>query len=346
MMMSERTKMTGSPKQKFTNLPLDHFEGLTNFDKATDKTVTTSSKRQTKQKSGATFEENMAKIKERSELALNKSRVAIEERVLQQSFPEWNEDKRAVPNPFVRSGLFSVKNSKDDERKFLDKLVLPSLSNYRIEFTGKELQQDDLSVWLFLINCAKKQPIADSVYFTGYQIVTDLGWSINSKSYTRAKRSIERLKVTGLEVSSVNSDTGQKEQAYGGSLIREYSWDAVDGEKNIKWMVRFEPKISLLFLEDTTTLASWEIRKAIGSRHTVAQWLHYYFESHTTPFPISIKKLHELCRSDDSVSSFRSSIKRALDKLIEVEFLSSYVIENDLVKVVQNKRPRLKVSKK
>lgn len=338
--------MTTTPKKPFSNLDLDQFEGLTDFDKKTNKLAAPNSANEKPKKVASTFEQNMAKVKARTDLALIKKSVAIEERVLQHTFPGWDEDKRAVPNPFVRSGLFSVKNNKDDERKFLDKLVLPSLSNYRIEFTGKELQQDDLTVWLFLINCAKKQPIADSVYFTGYQIVTDLGWSINSKSYTRAKRSIERLKVTGLEVSSVNATTGEKEQAYGGSLIREYSWDALDGEKNIKWMVRFEPKISLLFLEDTTTLASWEIRKAIGSRATVAQWLHYYFESHSEPFPISIKKLHELCRSDDSVSSFRGSIKRALDKLVEVEFLTSYSIEKDLVKVIQNKKPRLQIAKK
>ena len=304
-------------------------------------------------KPSASYEENMQKLKKRAAEALAKTQatatdvvlkrqVSIEERVLQQSFPGWDDENRAVPNPFVRSGLFSVKNSKNEDRGYLDKLVLPSLSNYRIEYSGRELQQDDLSVWLFLINLAKNQPIADCVYFTGYQIVTDLSWTLNSKSYLRAKQCIERLKVTGLEISSVSPESGAKEQAYSGSLIREYSWDARDGTNNPRWMVRFEPKISLLFLEDTTTFASWEIRKRIGSRHTVAQWLHYYFESHKKPFPISVRKVHELSRSGDTVSSFRNTVKRALDKLVEVGFLTEYAIENDKIIVIQNDRLRIK----
>ncbi len=282
----------------------------------------------------AKISSTLAKVQERATAALLRQRKDIEARVLQAVLPFWDDEKRGVPNPFIRSGLFSVKNTEN--REFLQKMPIASLSNYQVNYTGQELQQDDLSVWMSLINLARNQPMSDSVLFSGYSLVKDLGWRMHSDSYRRAKESIERLKVTGIEISSNGQETG-----YSGSLIREYAWTAQDAKGNARWMVRFESRVSSLFMEDTTTLLEWETRKKIGTRATVAQWLHSFYSSHREPIPLSVEKLYELCRSGDSLSSFRRNIKNALNKLVDVEFLTHYTIINDAVHVQKKIRPKL-----
>jgi hypothetical protein len=277
---------------------------------------------------------SLVKLQERTAASLLRQRNEIDTRVMQAVLPLWDDEKRGVPNPFIRSGLFSVKNT--ETRVFMQKMPIASLSNYQVTYTGQELQQDDLSVWMSLINLARNQPMSDSILFTGYSLVKDLGWRMHSDSYRRAKESIERLKVTGIEIS-----TNDKETAYSGSLIREYAWTAQDAKGNVRWMVRFESRVSALFMEDTTTLLEWETRKKIGTRATVAQWLHSFYSSHREPIPLTIEKLYELCRSGDSLSSFRRNLKNALNKLVDVEFIASYSIVNDAVHVIKINKTKL-----
>lgn len=273
-------------------------------------------------------------LKEKTDAALQRTQSQIEQRVLQGILPLWDEENRGIPNPFVRSGLFSVGNS--EKREYVVDMVIASLSNYEIKFTGAELHQEDLSVWMSLINLAREKPMSEAIYFTGYQIIKDLGWRMHSDTYRRVQESIERLKVTGLKIT-----TKGNKSAYSGSLIRDYAWTERDEAGNIKWMVRFEPRISALFLEDTTTLLEWSIRKKIGTRSTLALWLHAFYTTHRDPIPNSLAKIHELCRSTDTLSSFRRNIRNALEKLVEKEFLKSYSLDNDMLRVEKCTKPKL-----
>jgi hypothetical protein len=277
---------------------------------------------------------SLAALKERTDAALQRTQSQIEQRVLQGVLPLWDDDNRGVPNPFIRSGLFTVGNS--EKREFLPDMVISSLSNYEIRYTGAELQQDDLSVWLSLINLARAKPMSEAIFFTGYQVVKDLGWRMHSESYKRVQDSIERLKVTGLKISSKGS-----ESAYSGSLIRDFAWTEKDEAGNTKWMVRFEPRISALFLEDTTTLLEWEDRKKIGPRAKLALWVHAFYSSHRDPIPNSLVKIHELCRSKDTLSSFRRNIRNALSMLVQKKIFKSFNLENDIITIQKIVGPKL-----
>lgn len=279
----------------------------------------------------AKTDEHLTRLRERSERALVSKRNEVEARVLQAELPFWNDDNRGVPNPFIRSGIFSVGRVTDERRQFVKKLEVPSLSNYSITYTGSELHQDDLDVWMSLINRARAQHIADSVLFTGYELIRDLGWTKNSRSYARAKASIERLKVTGLEISQKDPKGGTR--AYSGSLIREYLFEASDGEGNTKWMVRFEPNVTLLFMNDTTTLLEWQVRKKLGSKASLAKWLHAFYSSHIDPIPYAVSKLKELSRSQDSLSSFRATLKTGLQRIKDIGFLKDFHVAGDVVHV-------------
>lgn len=272
------------------------------------------------------YEQALAKIKERTATVVERQARDLEQRVMQESFPFWDDEYRGVPNPFIRSGLFSVQTSLS--RSFQTDLKVASLSNYDITYAGQDLHQDDLSVWMSLLNMARNQPLAEKVRFSGYQLIKDLGWRMHSDSYRKAQESIARLKVTGIQIASKDNTEG-----YSGSLIREYAWADLDESGDAKWMVRFEPRVSVLFMEDTTTFLEWEIRKKIGTRHTVALWLHSFYCSHRDPIPLPLIKLHELSRASSSLSTFRRNLKTALQTLVDIGFLVSFHLVADVVHV-------------
>lgn len=273
-------------------------------------------------------------IRKRAQEALARTQAEIESRVLQAMLPMWDDINRGVPNEFVRSGLFSVKNT--EVREYVPNLLVASLSNYEIRYQGEELQQDDLTVWMSLINMQKTRPMSDTLYFTGYQLIKDIGWRMHSDSYRRAQESIQRLKVTALTTKSKGSESG-----YAGSLIRDYGWAEADEKGQTKWMVRFEPRIATLFLRDNTTLLEWDMRKKIGPRATLALWLHSFYSSHDEPYPISLQKIWELCRSGSNLSTFRKNMRNALEKLVTVGFLKSYTMNDDMIKVLKSSRVKI-----
>lgn len=281
------------------------------------------------------LDHHVEKIAARSLAAQQRTTSIIDQRVLQDVLPFWDDNNRGVPNPLIRSGLFSVRNT--EKREWME-IKMPSLSNYDIEYSGQDLQQDDLTIWMALVNLARNQPMSDAVYFTGYQLIKDIGWRMHTESYDRARDAIKRLKVTGIQIKTKDSTQG-----YSGSLIRDYKWaeKGQQGGEKTKWMVRFEPAVSILFMNDTTTLLDWEIRKKIGSRATTALWLHAFYQSHREPLPMGVEKIYELCRSGDTLSSFRRTLENALIRLVKVEFLTKYEIINDTVHVWRKVQPKL-----
>src|SRR2546422_3746837 len=49
-----------------------------------------------------------ALLREKTNAALQRTQSQIEQRVLQGVLPLWDDDNRGIPNPLVRSGLFTV----------------------------------------------------------------------------------------------------------------------------------------------------------------------------------------------------------------------------------------------
>lgn len=268
------------------------------------------------------------KAKEAQERLDNNS----EQIVLDLALPDWNDLFRGVPNGFLRSGLFTARSKSIREE--IKGTRIASLSNFDVHYSGCELRQDDLSAWIALMTRARLQPIGDKIYFVAYSLVKDLGWSLNSASYARLKACIERLKLTSLKIGSKD-----QKSAYVGSLVRDFAYDELDDKGNVSWMIRVEPGIAKLFVDENTTFLEWEERKRLGTRNSLAQWLHGYYSSHTIPIPISIGKLRELCESGQkSLPNFKIRIRQALELLVQNGCLVRYAITNDLVYVTKSPR--------
>ena len=71
--------------------------------------------------------------------------------------PTWREDKRASPNSFLRCALFAAIQSKD--RLDLKKAEIFSQQGITVTYTGEQLNQEDLTVWLALVDLMKKDPL-------------------------------------------------------------------------------------------------------------------------------------------------------------------------------------------
>lgn len=254
---------------------------------------------------------------------------------LQALFPEWDDDRRGLPNALVRGGLFTAA-STNSSRPWLQDELVASLSNYSITYTGMQLLQEDLSVWLAIVNMGKSIPMGEPIHFTTYRLITDLKWRVHSETYASIKAIIERLKVTSVKINS----TDQKTQ-YGGSLIRDFVFDDRDPNGKTCWTVRLEPATAKLFLEDTTTLFEWQIRCSLGRRASLAMWLFSFYCTHADPIPYHVEKLHELCKSGDKhIRSFKANLRAALERLVAEGFLTSYSINNDFVHVVRARAPK------
>jgi hypothetical protein len=267
-------------------------------------------------------------LKNKTEEALAKTYSGSQQE-LAFGITQWTSDRRGIPNPLIRGGLFCSRLSATRASCKSEKIA--SLSNSNVIYTGEELRQDDLSVWMSIINKGRNLTPGSPIMFTAYELIKDMKWRIHSESYTRLKDCIERLKATSLKIT-----TKDEKGAYAGSLIRDFAFDAMSDEGKPKWQVRLEPTIVKLFINDNTTLVEWEQRRQIGTRAALALWLHTFYSSHKIPIPFTIDKLHELSKSDEKrVSNFKIRLRVALERLIETNFLSSFHFKNEMVHVTR-----------
>jgi TrfA protein len=244
-------------------------------------------------------------------------------------FPMWPEEKRGTPNSFVRSTLFSAIQSKD--RVYLEEALLFSQQGISIKFTGKQLNQEDLDVWEAISHLARQHPLGNECSFTAYSILKALDLPVGGCQHERLHSAIIRLTACAVEIR-------HEGRAYFGSLIES----GVKDEVTSHYTISINKRLNELFGNNGWTAIDWQQRLLLR-RKPLAQALHAYFSSHEKPYPVKLSTLQEITGSQNKQpSDFKRKVKAALNALIEIGFLASYVIENDLVTVkCLQKKPRL-----
>jgi hypothetical protein len=76
------------------------------------------------------------------------------------------------------------------------------LNDVKILFTGKELRQDDETVWLRLIHLARENGLSKPFQFTPYSFCKAINWPINGQSFDRLDKCMTRLQTTSLKIAS------------------------------------------------------------------------------------------------------------------------------------------------
>ena len=115
--------------------------------------------------------------------------------------PNWSDDKRGAPNEVVRSALFNARN-KNLKREYLKKVEIAIIGDGSIKYTGKELRQDDETVWLQILQLAREYPLEDIIEFSAYSMLKSLGWPTTVFYYKKLEDSLNRMSATNLVIES------------------------------------------------------------------------------------------------------------------------------------------------
>jgi len=187
--------------------------------------------------------------------------------------PLWRDEKRGSPNSFLRSALFAAIQSKD--RVFIKDALIFSQQGYTVKFTGEQLNQEDMTVWLALIDLAKLHPLGTECSFTAYSILKHIGLSVGGREHERLRICIERMTACMVKIENDRS-------IYGGNLVHTFNID-----KDTKhYKVQLNRDLIRLFGENDWTAINWEQRKQLKNK-PLSLKLHEYYSSHEYPKPVS-----------------------------------------------------------
>ena len=211
---------------------------------------------------------------------------------MQQLLPEIFEDRRAIPNCFLRGALFGM--VRKGRRSLVENQPIFTMSQYKVSFSGSEMDQNDLELWDTLMFLAKNRQVDTELRITLYDLCQQM-------RLTDAKSNYERLttRAKRLAFGKVSIKTDNKE--YFGSLLDDVY---IDNDGDGKLVIRYNKKLAPLFTDGDYTLISADIRHLLGDNQ-LARWLYNFYETHNQPLPFTIDFLQKLCRSDNSPKDFK-----------------------------------------
>jgi hypothetical protein len=221
---------------------------------------------------------------------------------MQQLLPEIFEDRRAIPNCFLRGALFGM--VRKGRRALVKDEPIFTMSQYEVAFSGEHLDQNDLELWDTLIYLAKTRDINTELRITLYELCQQM-------RLTDAKSNYERLttRAKRLAFGKVSIKTNNKE--YFGSLLDDVF---IDNNGDGKLVVRYNKKLTPLFTDGDYTLISADIRHLLGDNQ-LARWLYNFYESHNQPMPFALNFIQKLCRSETEAKDFKRKLKNALEEV-------------------------------
>jgi TrfA protein len=247
--------------------------------------------------------------------------------------PLWPDDRRGAPNAILRSAVFSA-GKPASKRVVHDDALLPILPPYAVYYSGPQLYQPDLDVWLELLHRCRLTPLGLSATVSMRSLLRGLGRAQNEKSHLYTLESARAL--TKATINARRRDArGRLIAEHAGHLLEEFLWDAQLGV----WTVKLNQRIAAMFAPDEHTWLGASARRELGKGY-LAKWLHGYFSTHREPHPISVERLRDLSgTSTKQLRDFRGALRRALAEVARVEradgrrFEWRVVPESDLVEV-------------
>lgn len=250
----------------------------------------------------------------------------------QMTIPFWPDHVRAIPNHLARSALYRVMD-KRKPREMLKDVPVATIGHATIKYRGEELRQDDADVFLQLIHLARNQPLDSPIVFTKARMVSELGWTKNTKS---AERLHECLMRSAASLLSITTEEG----GFTGRLIDRFEWrNEMTGVEDKVWRIWLDPKILFLFGANTYSWIEWETRIQMGP---LAKWLHAYYSTHKDPFDIKVETLMLACgTSRTDINQFARDLKIALNEIQDLDEIADHQVTDKKVRVVMPKRLKL-----
>lgn len=204
--------------------------------------------------------------------------------------PPWNDARRAMPNEYARSAIFTVRNKKVPRRSFTNQAIFV-VGDGEITYTGIELRAyDDELVWLEILNLAKEYTLGKWIEFTPYQICKALDWATNGFHYKKVHECLLRLKSSAVALH--NKQIGQGKAI---SFIEAYEWQDAALNRLPRCRIMIHPTMQTLFAGNKFTEVEW---KAYRKLSPVARRLYDYSASHKRPYALRLDTIRNMCGSD------------------------------------------------
>lgn len=273
---------------------------------------------------------DLTKLQARIDAMLAKSHNSVTEEpaicsgvdVLPETLPAVSEHKRVVPNALLRGSLFGVVGK--GERKYEQKTLKASVQGLTVKFTGQQLDQADLDVYLECIRRCGTLNIGKSVRFRAYDFLKSIGRNTGRFEYVWLDLCLNRLFSCAIEI-------GDGRFFYTGHILDEGYRD----EETKEFIISLNPKIAVFFSDNVWTGLSHIERRELKGK-SLAQWLHGFYSTHTKPFPYKVGTIKELCGSDIAeLRMFKFKLKKSLSALSKVTGWQCWIDENDLVNVIK-----------
>lgn len=256
----------------------------------------------------------------------------VEEKLSKQ-LPIWANELRSAPNETLRSALFTARN-KVHPRARMNSEEIVTYGNAKILYTGEELRQDDLDVWLQILHMAKDLPLGEPIYFKANEFKREIKMPYGNESTLRLKEAFTRLKATAVTVHSERLGKGVSV-----SLISRFEYTDELDSRTGEWMVAVEPEMAALFGGGVyLSQFEWEQRRQL--KGPLAKWLHGFYSSHRDPFDLPVSTI--MGNTGTSIATNKKAtqlMKSALTELVRVKFLDEFSIDSKgKVHVVRTKR--------
>jgi hypothetical protein len=233
---------------------------------------------------------------------LQKEEAKLLGTAMEKLLPEIYESKRAIPNVFLRGGLFGL--VRKGKRALVGDKTIFTMSQYQMSFTGYELDQNDLELWDTLIYLAKDRQINDELRLTLYDLCKQMNLTDAKSNYDRIINRAKRLAFGKVSIKS------NKKEYYGSLLDDVY----IDHNEHGKLVIRYNKKLMHLFVDNDFTFIDNTIRKELGDNQ-LARWLFCFYATHKEPIPFGFDFLYKLSGSCAEKKEFNRKIKLALEEI-------------------------------
>lgn len=213
--------------------------------------------------------------------------------------------------------------------------TLFTMNGASVEYWGKELWQEDLSVLLGLLKLAQdkseaelQEALADpakAIQFAPTSFCTAIGWSDNADNVARLQASVLRLKQATL---ILRRGVGDGEEGCTLGFVANFAWKGVQ-----RWAVMLDPRIVGLFSQHFSYV---NIEKRRLLSEGMQTWLYGIVCANNCLVPFSYERLFQASGSRaKDMKEFGRSVRTALTRMHELGVIAGFQLERGAVRILK-----------
>jgi hypothetical protein len=243
--------------------------------------------------------------------------------------PEVRRTSYAMNSALLCCALFGISKGisvkgKDGKahfvRQYIERTFLTT-NGAIIEYRGKELGQDDLTVLLGLLQKHSGMATSCEIEFFPTTFCSEIGWSDSDHNTKRLKSCLLRLRGAFLIIKAVKPDKDALESkrsklataiGTGWTLgfVSDFRWEGLQ-----RWALQIDHRIGQLFQTAPTYLITTKRKSLTEGLQT---WLYGYIEANNCAYAVPLETIHRASGSTAQLNQFARQVRDAIPKLVVV----------------------------